>query len=185
MSGEISRDFARSLSVLHQEVLTLKQQVKTQAAEIEDLRKELTKTDDKAVKQQRSKLRRAVLGGDSAELDRVAATASTLLDEELVKQAIDRQSTMQSLSFDLDQDLIQNMIEDRQNNSVPAVTITVEDKRRPQFQESKELMDLENSIVQQQITQSKAAYAAKKQEQQRIDSNALKQLGVNWMTELD
>lgn len=184
MAGDVSRDFARLLSALHKDVVGLTKQVEHQQAEIEDLKKLITKTDDQAVKAQRTKLKRAVLSGNAADLDRASVNASTLLDEELIRQAQADHAYVEPIRFNVNNQLLQNMI-GGQFAPVPKVSITVKEIKPAQPLPSKDLLELERNIIQDEANRANRAYRASEMETQRRESNALKKLSPLWKTDLD
>lgn len=185
MSGDISRDFARSLSNLHNEVLNLKKLVADQATEIEDLKKQVTRTDDHTVKRQRARVQRALLTGGKEELVQAFNSAPTLADEELLRMSLNQPDDLEPVNFDVNQQLLDNMIKDHQQKAPLPVTITIEEKRAPQIQFNQDAVDLEMRLVEDKIQRSINSFEETKREQAKRNSNLLGTFNELWKTNQD
>ena len=191
MSGEISRDFARSLSTLHQEVASLKQMVKSQQKLIDEMQKQLDRTDDQAVKHQRSKIRRAVMNGNADDLRHAANSAMNIVDEELVRQAQEEKSNAQftdiaPIANAIDSTLLQNFIDTfNEEPTVTPVEIVTEPTVVKRVFFAQPAKTLEQKNIEQRVADAHAKFDALQAEAKRQSSNALRRLGPMWRTELD
>lgn len=185
MAGDISRDFARSLSNLHAEVLHLKKLVADQAREIEDLRKQTAKTDENTVKRQRARVQRAFLTGGQDELKQAFNSAPTLADEELIRLSLNQSTELEPINFNVNQELVNNMIRDQKRIKPLPVTITIEDKQIPKLSINQDAANLEMQMIEDKIQKSIQEFELLEQEKARKSSNLLGSFSELWKTELD
>ncbi len=71
MAGELSRDFAKTMSTVLKELQGMKAQLKAQDKTIEELKKKVNAADDKVIKQQGRKVRQASMHADNDGLERL------------------------------------------------------------------------------------------------------------------
>jgi len=97
----ISEDFARSLSYLHRTVETLVRENESMKAEIEDLKKQVTKTDEVTTKRHGDAIRRAALQGDPQRISALANGINSPFEDEILRQAMpDEPIRIQDIQID-------------------------------------------------------------------------------------
>jgi uncharacterized protein (UPF0147 family) len=109
MPGDISRDFAQSLSKLHNQVNSMESKLKQQQKQIEDLTTLLKSTNDQAVQKQSKRARNAALTKDQEDIRTAAASAVSTTDEEMLRQ-LAYQPQAQTYLPSVRQDLLDNFI---------------------------------------------------------------------------
>lgn len=181
MPGDISRDFASSLSKLHYEVETLKKANKELIKVVEELAIRVDSSDNKELKQQRQRVLQAAAMQDSEEIERLRSQSVDVTERELLRMFAPGKP-IEFKPLELNQTLIANM-KASSPNAMPKVRVQVEEKPIPYIftEEYKQVERIEALKQAEQIYAQKVKQeAAKKSAQAKYDSNALRKLSPLW-----
>ena len=85
--SEVSQDFRRSMSMLHQQVQALVKDNAALRAEMDELKKMVQKSDEVSVKKKDDIVKRAVLSGDYDKIAALSTGANTIVQDELLRLA--------------------------------------------------------------------------------------------------
>ncbi len=182
MPGDISRDFAQSLSKLHSQVNSMESKIKQQQRQIEDLSNLLKSTNDQAVQKQSKRARNAALTNDQDDIRIAAAGAVSTTDEEMLRQ-LAYQPQPQTYISSVRQDLLNNFIAAAEPFEVVKVEIE-EPKTKPTYVPYQET-SFEDRIRESQAIAMDAQYRAKQESKRLEERNAMRRLSPLWKTPLD
>ena len=171
----ISDDFARSLSVLHRAVETLMSDNRELKRELEEVKKQLAKTDDQSVQQHRRAVRAASLEQDQDRIRMLAATTTEPFDQELLRVSLP-QEDIEVAPIQIDQNLYQGMLDAYRRGEPPAVQVTIERSEPPTPKKFNNLIP-QKSIVPNDY--ERALMRIKKPKPDR-GPGAISQLGSRW-----
>ena len=185
MAGELSRDFARTMSTVLKELQGMKEQLKTQDKTIAELKKKVDAADDKVIKQQGRKVRQASMDADNNELERLIPVANGALEEEMLRQQINYTPDLPEI-----QQVNNHLIENYRQSYVgkPQIQIEIkqtESNRRPTFADTNESRIREMKAIEEQGRQQLNKLIERRAQQSLMDENALGKLSSNWLTEFD
>ena len=181
MPGDISRDFASSLSKLHYEVETLKKSNKELIKVVEDLVTRVETSDSKDLKQQRQRVLQAAAMQDGEEIERLRNQAIDVTESELLRMFAPT-PPMDFKPLNINQTLIDNMKASAPNR-MPSLRVEIKDEVIPyvlsdeykQLERLEALKKAEQMYAEKLRIQSKQDAAKNKQE-----SNALRKLSPLW-----
>lgn len=184
MPGDISRDFAQSLSKLHNQVNSMESKLKQQQKQIEDLTTLLKSTNDQAVQKQSKRARNAALTNDQDDIKTAAASAVSTTDEEMLRQ-LAYQPQAQAYLPGVRQDLLDNFIDSVEPFEVIKIEIE-EPVTKPSLKyQPYQSPTFEDRIRESQAIAMDAAYQMKLEAKRLEEQNAMRRLSPLWKTPLD
>ena len=181
MPGDISRDFASSLSKLHYEVETLKKSNKELTKVVEDLVARVETSDTKDLKQQRQRVLQAAAMQDAEEIERLRSQTVDVTERELLRMFAPTPQ-MEFKPLEINRTLIENMKASAPNR-MPEIRVEIEEEVIPyvlseEYRQAERLQDIREA---ERIYADKARAAAqRKRAEEMHNSNALRKLSPLW-----
>jgi len=183
MSGDISRDFAASLSKLHYEVDTLKKQNLQLTAIVEELIGKVDKTEINETRKQRARVLRAAASQNVEEIDALSSQTTDIAEQELLRMFRPQEIGTQ-VEIKVNPQLLENF---RQAGAKPPTTH--EQPKVIPFIETAAYRDQVQRQIQQEAEKSMAQYHSRqqqiKQAREHESRNIMKRLSPLWKTDSD
>lgn len=181
MPGDISRDFASSLSKLHYEVETLKKSNKELVKVVEDLVTRVESSDTKELKQQRQRVLQAAAMQDGEEIERLRSQAVDVTERELLRMFAPT-PPMEFKPLKINQTLIENM-KAAAPNKMPELRIEIEEEVIPyilsdEYRQAERLQALQEA--ERIYTEKSRIDSERKSIEEKRNSNALRKLSPLW-----
>ena len=175
MPGDISRDFATSLSKLHADVEMLKKSNKQLLDTVDNLVTRIEKSEQQKDRNQRQRILRAAFAEDKAEIDQLKPHTTDTTEAEILRM-FTPPPPMEMPQFQVNQELLKNMqgvqpVEMEQEKPVHYVSTDA------YMEESKRLM-LEDMARKQRQAQQAAEVRAQQAHKEKL--NALGRLSPLW-----
>jgi len=183
MSGDISRDFAASLSKLHYEVETLKKQNTQLTAIVEELIGKVDKTETKETRKQRARVLRAAAAQNVEEIDALSSQSTDVAEQELLRMFRPQDQSAQ-IEIKVDPQLLENFRRAGATTPIPEkVEPTVHYINTQAYRDE----------IQKEVEQSTAIamneYHSRQQEiklaQEHESRNIMRRLSPLWKTDAD
>ena len=118
MPGDISRDFASSLSKLHYEVAEMKRRNQVLEQQVEELTQIVKAQSDDDSKKQRARVLRAAASQDAAEIDGLIPQTTDVTEVELLR-AFKPVEQLASVEIQIDPSLLENFRQATVGNTMP------------------------------------------------------------------
>ena len=181
MPGDISRDFASSLSKLHYEVESLKKSNKELVKIVEDLVTRVETSDTKDLKQQRQRVLQAAAMQDAEEIERLRSQAVDVTERELLRMFAPTPQ-MEFKPLEINRTLIENMKASAPNR-MPELRVEIEEEVIPyvlteEYRQAERLQALEEA--EQLFAKKSLIDAERKAAEDKRNSNALRKLSPLW-----
>lgn len=183
MSGDISRDFAASLSKLHYEVETLKKQNKQLTTIVEELIGKVDKTEVNETRKQRARVLRAAAAQNVEEIDALSSQTSDVAEQELLRMFRPQDQTTQ-LEIKVDPQLLENFRRAGATPPAPQAEATA-----VRFIDTPEYQHQLQQEIQQASEQAMTEYHSRQQEikqaREHESRNIMRRLSPLWRTDAD
>ena len=187
MPGDISRDFAASLSKLYGKVEALEKSNRTLLEQVEALSEKLQEKDQQKARQQRSRVTRAAFTQDPDEIKRLKSTTFDVVDQEILRM-FEQPEAGPEISINIDAGLLQNMQDGMKDATMPEVMYREEPKKEP-YVLSKAYAKDQQRLMEQEVMlkmrEQRKRYEQKQNEKQMRENNLLKNLSPLWQTDAD
>ena len=186
MPGDISRDFAASLSKLHYEVTELKKQNKKLEQQVEELTETVKEGSRKDERKQRGRVLRAAASQDAAEIDSLLPQTADITEAELLR-AFRPVEPLTQIDININPNLLENFRQSTQG-SMPELIQQDEPEVVPyilsdQYKAQSMAAAQRDAALKQMAAQQ--ARAMEEQRKQKEENNMLRKLSPLWKTSID